>query len=73
MKPQDVLFVIVLLFLLLRKNSILFTRAAILIWIMAAILYNRWIFFTAQRFVMYGAVFICIAIILRIRRDYRIQ
>lgn len=63
MKPQDVIFVIVLLALLFKKKSQWLTIAGLLCLVLSIPLFASWIFFTAERLVYYAAGFILLAII----------
>ena len=60
MKPQDIVFVIVLLGLLFIRKPKLFEIVGLFCLILAMPLFAKWIFFTAQRLVMYGGAFIFI-------------
>ncbi len=64
MKPQDIIYLIALSFLIYRRNPNLFVWAGILCFIFSIPLFAFWIFFTAQHLVWYGASFILIAVIL---------
>lgn len=64
MKPQDIIYLIVLVFLIYRRNPNFFVWAGILCFIFSIPLFAFWIFFTAQHLVWYGASFILIAVIL---------
>lgn len=63
-KIQDVFFVIVLLILLSLGRKKLFVIAGLCSLVIAIPLYSQWIFFTAQRLVMYGAFLIFISLVL---------
>lgn len=64
MKPQDIVFVLLLVFLILffRKHPRVIALAGMLCIIVSIPLFSFWIFFTAQRLVYYGVTFICISI-----------
>jgi len=63
MKPQDILFIILLLgFLFLRKPKV-FVWTGLLCLVLSMPLFAHWVFFTAERLVMYGAGFFLVAII----------
>ena len=64
MKPQDILFILLLIgFLFLRKPKI-FVLSGLFCLLSAMPLFAHWIFFTAERLVMYAAGFLLVAIIL---------
>lgn len=58
MKIQDIAFIAVFLVLLFLRKPKSFVITGLLCFILAIPLYAKWIFFTAQRLVMYGAFFI---------------
>ena len=72
MKIQDLAFLLVFLIILTIRNDRLATLAGLACLLLAIPLFNFWIFFTAQRLVMYAAAFFALSIIfqiLRIRRN----
>jgi len=71
MKPQDIIYLIVLGFLIYRRNPNLFVWAGILCFIFSIPLFVFWIFFTAQHLVWYGASFIIIAIVFNVLRELK--
>lgn len=62
MKPQDIFFIILLLALLYKRKPEWMAIAGLILLTLAIPLFYFWIFFTAQRFVMYAAVFFLCAI-----------
>ena len=64
MKIQDILFVLVFLVLLLRRNPKLIVAAGLVCLVLSIPLFAFWVFFTAQRFVYYAAAFFLAAIII---------
>jgi len=64
MKPQDIIFLIVLILLIFQRNYKLSALAGISSLLLSIPLFYFWIFFTAQRLVMYAAGFILLSIIL---------
>lgn len=68
MKIQDVIFIVLILILLSRRNPKEFVIAGILNLAFAIPLFFNWVFFTAQRFTYYAAAFFLIAVILNILR-----
>jgi len=63
MKPQDILFLIAVLALLIKKEPKWFVLAGILCLVAAIPLFSFWIFFTAQRLVYYAAGFFLLAVL----------
>jgi len=68
MKPQDIIFLAVLAFLLYKKDPWWFASAGILALALAIPLYSEWIFFTAQRLVIYAFVFFLLSLLLHIKK-----
>lgn len=66
MKPQDIGFIIVLGILLVLRREKLFVSAGLLCFLLAIPLFARWIFFTGERLVWYGAAFVFVGIILMV-------
>jgi hypothetical protein len=64
MKIQDLLFVLVFIFVFWRRNAKLATIIGIFCLISAAFLFKFWVFFTAERLVTYSAFFFLYTIIL---------
>ena len=64
MKPQDIVFFIVLAILLVVRKPIWFVYAGLLCFALAIPLFARWVFFTGERLVWYGAAFVFVSIIL---------
>lgn len=69
MKPQDILFIIVLSFLLYKHNPKWFIVAGLLSLVLSIPLFHFWIFFTAERLVWYAAAFFFVAICLLLFKD----
>jgi 2-polyprenyl-3-methyl-5-hydroxy-6-metoxy-1,4-benzoquinol methylase len=63
-KPQDVLFILIILLLIWKRNPKYFVIAGLLSIIIAMPLFHFWVFFTAERLVWYAAGFLLLAIIL---------
>jgi hypothetical protein len=67
MKPQDIVFLLFLAFLLYKRNSRLLVASGILFLLLSMPLFAKWIFFTAERFTWYAAALfltvICIQLI----------
>jgi hypothetical protein len=63
-KPQDIVFFIVLAVLLVVRKPIWFVYAGLLCFALAIPLFATWVFFTGERLVWYGAAFVFVSIIL---------
>ena len=68
MKPQDLLFIIALIFLLWRRNPQYLVVAGLFCLFVSMPLFQLWIFFTAERLAWYAAGFLLLAVILQIIR-----
>jgi uncharacterized membrane protein YqjE len=66
MKPQDIVFIIGFLVVLYKRNSNLSVGIGILLLLLSVPLFSFWVFFTAERLVMYAAAFFLLAIIFNI-------
>jgi hypothetical protein len=64
MKPQDVVFLVVLIFLLLSYRKKFLLAAGLLCYAIAIPLFAKWIFFTAERLTWYGSLFILLALLI---------
>ncbi|HSW87862.1 MAG TPA: hypothetical protein VLG12_01745 [Candidatus Saccharimonadales bacterium] len=64
MKPQDIIFFIIFLFLLYKQKPTWATIAGLLCLCVSIPLFAKWIFFTAERLTWYSAGFFLLAIIL---------
>lgn len=64
MKPQDLIFIVILIILLFRRNPHYFVIAGLLCLIFAIPFFSLWIFFTAERLMWYASMLLFIAIIL---------
>ncbi|MEK7450807.1 MAG: hypothetical protein AAB662_02620 [Patescibacteria group bacterium] len=64
MKPQDIVFFIILAFLIWKKNSRWAALAGIISLIVSIPLFSFWIFFTAERLTWYAATFFLLSIVL---------
>jgi hypothetical protein len=67
MKPQDIIFIITFLLVLYKRNSNLSVGIGILLLFLSIPLFSFWIFFTAERLVMYAAAFFLLAIIFSLK------
>ena len=64
MKLQDIGFLVILVILLVLHKRKLFVGMGLLCFLFAIPLFAKWIFFTGERLVWYGAAFVFIGIIL---------
>jgi hypothetical protein len=64
MKPQDILFIILLLGLVFTRKPKILVWAGLACFIISMPLFAKWIFFTAERLVMYGAGFLVVACVM---------
>jgi len=71
MKPQDILYLVVLGFLIYKRNPNLFVWAGIFCFVISIPLFAFWIFFTAEHLVWYGASFILIAVTVFIFGEFK--
>jgi hypothetical protein len=69
MKPQDIVFLIVLGFLFWKYKPKYFTITGLIFLTLAIPLFLQQIFFTAQRLTMYGGVCMLIAMILMVIKE----
>nr|MBI5455854.1 hypothetical protein [Candidatus Levybacteria bacterium] len=67
MKIQDIIFLIIFVLVLLKRDSRLSTVTGIICLILSIPLFAAWIFFTAQHLVWYAAAFFLLSIILLLR------
>jgi hypothetical protein len=64
MKPQDIIFIAILLILLFARKPQLIVIAGLTCLFLSIPLFSSWIFFTAQRLTYYAAAFFVVASIL---------
>ena len=64
MKPQDLIFIVVMAGLLFAGKPKWFAVVGLICLVAAIPLFSLWIFFTAQRLVYYSAGFMLVSIIL---------
>ncbi len=67
MKPQDIVFLIVLLPLIYKRDSRLAAMIGIGSLILAIPLFATWTFFTAERLTWYAAAFFLLSIFFKLR------
>lgn len=68
MKPQDIVFGIVIFFVLYKQMPKLSTAIGLGCLIASIPFFSFWIFFTAQRLVIYAAGFFLVSIILMVKK-----
>lgn len=66
MKPQDILFIIALLFVIYKKDPKWAAIAGLILLILAIPLFATWTFFTAERLTWYAASFFLLSILLQL-------
>lgn len=66
MKIQDILFIVLLAILLFKHKENSFVAFGLLCFLLAAPFFYFWIFFTAQRLVIYAAILILAEIIYKL-------
>lgn len=66
MKIQDLVFLVVFLVVLAARTDRLATLIGLLCLVLAIPLFSFWVFFTAQRLVVYAASFFLLAIIFQL-------
>ncbi len=66
MKPQDIIFFIILLVFIYKRNSTWAVFAGLLCLFISIPLFAKWIFFTAERLTWYAAGFFLLAIVIQI-------
>ena len=64
MKPQDILFFLILIFLIWKRNPRWAVYCGLISLVISIPLFAKWIFFTAERLTWYAAGFFLLGIIL---------
>lgn len=67
MKPQDIVWIVVLILLIILRKEKLALSLGVLCLVIAIPLFVKQIFFTAERLVMYASSFILLSTILMMR------
>ncbi len=70
-KPQDIVFVLVLGFLIYKRVPKLLIGAGLISLIISIPLFAKWIFFTAERLTWYSMAFFLVAVILLLTSNLR--
>lgn len=65
-KPQDLIFFIAFAILFYKRDPRYFSVAGLVCLALSMPLFYKWIFFTAQRFVLYAFIFLVIAVLLNL-------
>lgn len=66
MKPQDIIFILILLGLIYKRNPKWSAIAGLISLILAIPLFATWTFFTAERLTWYAAAFFLLSAILQL-------
>lgn len=69
MKPQDILFIIIFLGLLWKKNPTWAACAGLLFIALSVPLFHLQIFFTAERFIIYAGISLLLSILFHLLRE----
>jgi hypothetical protein len=67
-KPQDIIFKIALILLLVRRRPNWLIFAGLVSLLASIPLFQFWIFFTAQKLVLFGFIFILFGVLLNLPR-----
>jgi len=73
MKPQDIVFFVLLGALVISRKPRLFVWAGLGCLVLAIPLFSRWIFFTAERLTWYAAAFFLLFILISLVRPHTVQ
>ena len=65
-KPQDLIFIIVLALLLLKRDARWFVATGLISLALSIPLFAKWIFFTAQHLVYYAFAFFAVAVLMNL-------
>lgn len=72
MKPQDILFFFILLFLIYKKSQKLAVFSGLICIVIAIPLFSFWVFFTAERLTWYAAAFFLLAGVLILKKQRKV-
>jgi hypothetical protein len=61
MKPQDIIFIIILALLFYKRDPRYFAAAGLASLALSIPLFYEWVFFTAQRLVLYAFIFFTVS------------
>lgn len=73
MKLQDIIFIFIFIILLKLNIPRLLVLTALACFIISGLLYWKWIFFTAERLVIYGVFMIAADIIISLTHLHKVQ
>lgn len=73
MKPQDAVFFLTLLVLLITRQPRLFIIAGLSCLVLSIPLFATWVFFTAERLTWYAAAFIVVYILISTLKPRTVQ
>ena len=65
-KPQDIIFIVILVLLFIKRDPRLFAIAGIASLFLSIPLFYKWVFFTAERLIIYAFVFFLISALLNL-------
>ena len=71
MKPQDIVFLIVFLIVLIKRSYKLAVSLGLFCLFLAIPLFAKWIFFTAERLTYYAWAFIALGVVLLLIKEIR--
>jgi len=63
MKPQDLILLLIIAFLIWKRNPKYFVVAGLMCILASAPLFHFWVFFTAQRLIWYSLLLLLIAVV----------
>ena len=69
MKIQDLIFIAILIILIIKQNGRWFVSAGLILLALSIPLFALWIFFTAQRLVVFAWLFILLGVIVHILKS----
>lgn len=67
-KPQDIIFILILIVLIYKRKPKWLTVAGLISILISIPLFHFWIFFTAQRLILYAFIFLVFAVLLNLPR-----
>ena len=73
MKPQDIIFFVSLVVLLVLRRPVLFVWAGLGCLVLAIPLFATWTFFTAERLTWYAAVYFLVFILISLLRPHKVE
>lgn len=70
MKPQDIIFFLIFIFVLIKKDAQISTVLGLFSLLLATVLFATWTFFTAERLTWYGGAFFFLAIVFLVVKSH---